>query len=213
MLALGLGLTMLSGAFEALVLEHLGVVRPLAGLPLGASLVVLQVACAVWSTARRHDPVRSCFTGATVRHWGWALVLATLSLLSLLGTERANQDGSMVPSIIAGVVVLVLVVAAIALPEGRWAPPKVLLLASAVLMAGWQVPLRGGWLLGGDLPHEYFTAALALSQGRFPLVNYTDTYGEMLSLTVWPAEWHAVAGLSLLTISGFSPRLPSPAVC
>jgi len=211
-LALGLGLTMLGGALEAVVLSHAGVSRPLVGLPLGVSLLVLQVACTTWSAVRREDPVRACFMGATVRHWLWAVVLASLCLLSLLGMERANQGGSTVPAILASVAVLVLVAAAVALPEARWAPPKVLMLASAVLMAAWQVPLRGGWLLGGDLPHEYFTAALALSQGRFPLVNYTDTYGGMLSLTVWPAEWHAVAGLSLLTVFGLLPEV-ALAVC
>lgn len=206
-LALGLGLTMLAGALEAVVLTHLGVAQPLRGRPLGATLLVLQVACVTWSVLRRLDPVGSCFSGATLRHWLWAVVLAGLSLLSLFGMERANQVGSVVPSIVAGLIVLVLVVAAVVLPEARWAPPKAMMLASAVLMAAWQVPLRGGWLLGGDLPHEYFTAALALSQGRFPLVNYTDTYGEMLSLTVWPAEWHSIAGLSLLTVFGLLPEV------
>jgi len=206
-IAVGLGLTMVVAAIIGFVFPYLGVARPLTAPPLAVGLVVPQLACATWCLVRRVDPVRSAFAGAAARHWVWAAGLGALASLSVFGLERANVGGSLVLSDVAAGVVLVLVVASIALPETRWGPPRVLLLMTSVVMASWQVPLRGGWVAGGDLPHEYYTAALALSQGRLPLKGYPDSYGSMLSLTVWPALWHAVAGLSLLTVFGILPEV------
>ena len=96
---------------------------------------------------------------------------------------------------------------AVGLPSIAAGPPRVVLLASALLTAAWQGPLRGGWLSGYDIQHEYAVATTAIRLGRFPIPLGGDPYKGMLSLTVWPAQVHALTGLNLRTILAFPPSI------
>ena len=121
--------------------------------------------------------------------------------------DRLNATGNAWLSILGAILVVLMVATAIAMPLSSVGPPRVLLLASSTLTAAWQLPFRGGWLFGYDIQHEYYVASLATQKGQFPIPIHGDPYKGMLSLTVWPAQLHALTGLSIRTILGVPPSI------
>lgn len=195
------------GALTGYVLAVLGISRPLSSAPIVVVWSMLLGGMALWSLTTRNDPLRDCVSGMTRRDAVWIALLGIPPLFALVGVAKLNSSASPAISIVVGLFALILVGAAIALPRLDGGPPKVLLLASALLTVGWQTPMRGGWLTGGDIQHEYYVASLAVQQGRFPLHHYTDPYAGMLSLTVWPAMVHRLTGLSLRNVLALLPSL------
>jgi hypothetical protein len=198
-IATGLGLLavfLLGGAFGA-VLPHLGVSHPLVG---NASKITWSIVVALASIAGSivgSDPVRDVFAGVTRRQMGWALMLCVPPIISLIGVQRLNAGGSASPALLSGVLAMAMVIAAVLVPVAWRGPSRVLLLMSALVTAAWEGPMRGGFLFGGDLQHEYYVGGLAIHQGVFPLHGYSDPYAGMLPLTVWPAVVHSLSGLTL----------------
>lgn len=206
-IAVGLFSMMAGAGVLAFVLPRVGVHHPL-DAPFSVVVVAVAVAlCTAWSLVRGVDPLRECFEGLRPSSLLWALGLCVAPLLSLVGVARLNAGRSAAPAIAAALLALVLTGLAIALPPSRRSPPRLLLLVSALIAASWQATLRGGWLFGGDLTHEYYIASTAVKDGSFPLPHVADAYATMLSLTVWPALVHGVSGLSLRTIVGLVPTL------
>jgi hypothetical protein len=205
--AFGLLAMFLVGAGMAPLLHAAGVARPLTRVPLLVTWLVVLAAVNAVSSARRHDPVATAFDGLRFVHVGWMALLVVPPLLGLFGVEQLNHHHDEAWAIAMGVLVVVLAGLAIALPERPSGPPRVLLLASALLTAAWQGPLRGGWLAGYDIQHEFSVANTAVKLGRFPIPIHSDPYKGMLSLTVWPAQVHALTGLSLRSILAFPPSV------
>ena len=208
-IAVAVGLfTMMAGAgVLAFALPRLGVHHPLDAPTAVVVIAVAAALCTVWSLVRGVDPLRECFKGLRPSAALWGLALCAVPLLSLVGVARLNDGGSAAPAIAAALLALLLTGLAIALPSARHGPPRLLLLMSALIAASWQATLRGGWLFGGDLTHEYYIASTTVKDGSFPLPHVADAYGTMLSLTVWPALVHGVSGLSLRSIVGLVPTL------
>jgi hypothetical protein len=205
--AFGLLAMFLVGAGMAPLLHVAGVARPLTRVPLLVTWLVVLAVLTVVSLARRRDPVAAAFDGLRLTHVGWMALLVLPPLLALLGVAQLNHRHDAAWAIAMGVLVVVLAGLAIALPERPAGPPRVLLLASALLTAAWQGPLRGGWLAGYDIQHEFSVANTAVKLGRFPIPIHGDPYKGMLSLTVWPAQVHALTGLSLRSILAFPPSV------
>jgi hypothetical protein len=195
------------GAVLGAVLPHLGVSHPLSRGPLLVAWGLVVVATIVLCLRRGTDVVRTVFEGVRTSDVGWAAALAFPPLLALAGAARLNVTGSSVLAVLAAVLVVILCVLAVVLPTRHAGPPRVLLLASAVLTATWQGPLRGGWLAGSDTQHEFYIGSLAIQQAVFPLRHYTDAYGGMLSLTVWPAQLHGLASVNLRATMTLAPGL------
>lgn len=207
--ALGFGVVafLLVGALLGAVLTHVGVARPLSRDPLLVAWGVILVAIAARTVVTRADPVRSLLDGVSTRHLAWALVLAAPPLGALVGVALLNSKSDATLAIVVGVLAMVMAVAAVAVPDAAPGPPRVLLLASAMLTVALQGTFRGGWLAGFDIQHEFYIGSLAIQQGRFPLTHYVDPYGGMLSLTVWPAQLHALTGATLRGILGVAPSI------
>jgi uncharacterized membrane protein len=195
------------GALLGFVLPHLGVVDPLSRAPLVISWIAVVVAVLASNAQRHRDPVRELLSGIQARHVLWLIVLSLPAVLSLYGAVRLNDGGSPLPAIAAAIVAVALVVLAIALPDDSPGPPRILLLISAFMTCALQGPLRGGWLAGVDTQHEYYVGKLAIAQGVFPLHHYSDPYGGMLSLTVFPAELHSLVGMTLRGVLLFVPSI------
>lgn len=208
-ICVGCGFLVFSGLGAGIgwVLPHLGVDHPLTRTPLAVTWLAVDAVVVATSLARRRDPVRDVFGGLTSAHAWWAAILGLPVLLSLYGAVHLNDGGSAMPAVLAAALACGLAIAAFVLPNGARLPPRVLLLSSAFLSGALQGPLRGGWLAGVDIQHEYFVAHLAAIQGVFPLQHYSDPYGGMLSLTVFPAELHALFGLTLRGILAFVPSM------
>jgi uncharacterized membrane protein len=201
-LALGMGLAafLLLGALFAVVGHGLGLTAPLTRTPMLWLWCAVTVASVVVSIARGRDPVRRTFQGMRWSDGAWLVVLAVPPVLALYGSVHLNDTGSTGIAVASGLLAIAMGVLAIALPEARWIPPRVALLASALVTGAWEGPLRGGWLSGFDIQHEYYVSSLAVRLGRFPIPVHGDPYRGMLSLTVWPAELHALTSMSVRTI-------------
>lgn len=201
----GLLAVLLTGAAVGAVLPAIGIARPLSSAPIVVVWVSLLVICGAWCYARSLDPVRLCAQGLEAKQIVWGALLGIPPLVSLVGVAQLNATGNPAVSILAGAIAVVLVGIAV-LPPSVVGPSRILLLMSALLTACLQTPMRGGWLAGGDIQHEYYVGNLATIQGQFPLRHLVDPYGGMLSLTVWPAMLHEVTGM---TVRGVLALLPS----
>jgi uncharacterized membrane protein len=195
------------GALLGYVLPHLGVDDPLSRGPLMVSWIALEVLVLASNAFRQRDPVRELLSGVRARHVLWLALLALPSILSVYGAVQLNDGGSSFPAIAAAIVAVALVVLAIALPNGSPGPPRILLLLSAFMTCALQGPLRGGWLAGVDVHHELYVGKLSIAQGVFPLHHYSDPYGAMLSLTVFPTELHSLVGMTLRGVMMFVPSI------
>jgi uncharacterized membrane protein len=195
------------GALLGSVLPHLGVGHPLSRIPLLIAWIALEVAVVTCDALRQRDSVHEVLEGMRLSDAVWAALLSIPVILSIYGAVHLNAGGGPLPAIAAAVVTVALVIVAIALPNGSAGPPRVLLLISAFVTCALQGPLRGGWLAGVDIQHESFVGKLAIAQGVFPLQHYSDPYGGMLSLTVFPAELHALVGMTLRGVLAFVPSV------
>ena len=189
------------------VFPHLGVSRPLSRWPLVVSWCVLDAIIVGWLARSGSDPVRSALSGCRARDAAWAVVLGVPPLLALVGMALVNASRGVELADVVGGLAVAMALAAVVLPTASWTPPRILLLASALLTATWQGTFRGGWLAGYDVQHEFYIGTLAINQAQFPLQHYVDPYGGMLSLTVWPAALHALTGITLRTTLGLVPSV------
>jgi hypothetical protein len=206
--ASGLLLALLIGAAIGSVLPAIGISHPLTRPIVLVTWFIVLIGVLIVATIRRVDPVGEAFQGVKRSHIFWAAVLALPPLGSLLGVEFLNANrGPTIAFTVAGIVVT-LVVLSIALPTTQNGPPRIMLLASAVIAGAWQLPMRGGFLFGGDIDHEFAIARATVQQGIFPPnVHTVDPYSGMLSLTVWPAQLHALTGMSLRIILALLPSI------
>ncbi len=195
------------GAVVGSLYPALGEARPLTATTLRVTWAVLVAAIAVAAFLRGADPLRSLCNGVRRTHVAWLLVLGILPLLALTGSVRLNASGSSAIAVLVACVAVILVGAAVAMPHRPWMPARALLLGMAAVSLAWQGALRGGWLAGFDTQHEYYVGKLAAAQAVFPLVSYTDPYGGMLSLTVWPTQLHALFGINLRTVLVLAPGI------
>lgn len=210
-LALGLLLFLLVGAVVGAVGPHLGLHHPLSRGPLLVLWSAILVACAAPSLGGDRDPVAAVLEGLSLRRLGWVAVFMIPPVGALVAEALITDKAIISPSRIMGGVAVLLALAAFLMPTRATGPSRLTVLSSSLLTALWQVQFRGGWLSGWDIQHEYSVAATAVHEGVFPIVmprGYnSDAYRSMLSLTVWPAQVHALTGLTLRTVLGLLPAL------
>jgi uncharacterized membrane protein len=208
-ISLGLGflLFLLVGALLGSVLPLVGVATPLTRLPDLIAWLAITGGVSVVCLVRRVDPVRETFAGVTSRDACWALVLGVLPALSLVGAARLNAAGGSEVADVTVVLAVLLVIVAVLLPIGHRGPPRILLLFFSMVAIAWQGPPLGGWVAGYDTQHEYYVGHLAISQGVFPLMHYSDPYAGMLSLTVFPAQMQALLGVNLRSTMVLAPSI------
>ena len=72
---------------------------------------------------------------------------------------------------------------------------KVVLYAVGLAL-GWSYSLRGDGVYGFDISTEYQRLEQTISTGVWHAAHPNDAYGAMLSVTVMPAELHALSGVS-----------------
>ena len=64
----------------------------------------------------------------------------------------------------------------------------------------WSFSLRGDVVYGFDISNEYYALEQTVTSGVWHVSHPNDAYGAMLSLTVLPAELHALSGIPALLI-------------
>ena len=183
------------GLMLDLILPHVGVARPLTLVPVLVMVDAVAVALMCWRWRR----------GALTGSWRPAarsvrtpelqvLLLSALCVpVVVAGANRLNNGGSDVVSVVglAGVVI------AFGLLVSRRAAIRDAVVSVAVYLLGLSLllstSLRGWYVTGHDIQHEYTVFQLTKNHGIWSISSFRDAYNACLSITILPTEiWQLV---------------------
>jgi uncharacterized membrane protein len=186
-----------SGIAVDLVGPLIGVTAPLRALPL---LVGLEAICAVLLAYSVNAPPEVEISWGSLSRPGrlaWPLVLP---LVAAVGALRLNSGHGNSVALIAAVASVVLLVSTF------WYAPRLgharlaVIAYAAGLALMWSFSLRSQLVYGFDIAAEYYSMHQAVITGIWHAAHRGDAYGAMLSVTVLPAELHALSGLPDLLV-------------
>jgi uncharacterized membrane protein len=174
-----------------------GVAEPLRALPL---LVGFEVTCLGLLIACASAPPDVTIEWAAPRKPFLLACPLVLPLAAAAGAIRLNNGhGSAVA--LGTVVALVIVLSASAALSARLDKSLLeMVLYAAGLAMVWASSLRGDPLYGFDIATEYQRLQHTVDSGIWHTAHPNDAYGAMLSITVMPAELHALSGVPALQI-------------
>jgi uncharacterized membrane protein len=184
-----------SGLVVDLVGPFVGVTQPIRAVPMLIGLestCILLLASSVKAPCpiQWHRPSRSA---AAL----WSLVLPLIAAAGALRLNNGYGNGVALIALFGSLLLLVFsVVAASRLDKMQSA----LFLYSIGLALMWSFSLRGDLVYGFDIAAEYNALHQTVSSGVWHTAHYGDAYGAMLSVTVMPAELHALSGVSALLV-------------
>jgi uncharacterized membrane protein len=186
-----------SGLAVDLIAPALGLAQPLRPWPLlaGLEIVCLALAAAgVWAPRTVALPWQSI--AGELRHL-WPLVLP---LLAAAGALRLNSGRGNEIAVLAIVgVVIVVILGVLRAPRLGHIELAVMIYAAALAMI-WSSTLRSSFVYGWDIATEFFDLHYTIAHGVWVANHTNDAYGAMLSVTVLPAELHALTGMADLLI-------------
>jgi uncharacterized membrane protein len=127
----------------------------------------------------------------------WPLLLP---LLSAAGALRLNSGHTAGVADVAVLVVLIVGVAGFLFAP--WCDDSLLMIGIFALGLAmmWSFSLRGDLVYGFDISSEYYAMEQTVSAGIWHISHPNDAYGAMLSLTILPAQLHALTGIPALLI-------------
>lgn len=195
-----------SGLLVDLIGPLLAVSQPLRAGPLlvGLELTCLGLLAAGWRAAPEVD---------IPWHWpaapAWQLLVPlSLPLLAATGAERLNNAHGGALALAAVALCCVTLLGTIALAARLDKPVLSVVLYAVSLALTWGFSLRGDLVYGFDIASEYHALQQTIATGSWHTAHVGDAYGALLSVTVLPAELHAVAGVSgLLVFKALYPAL------
>jgi uncharacterized membrane protein len=183
------------GLLLDVTLPHVGVARPLALVPILIMVDCVAVALMCWRWWRGAITGRWLLAARSVRTPElWVLVLSALCVpLVVAGANRLNNGGGDAVSLVglAGVVVAfgMLVWWRTAIRDSVVSIAVYLLGLSLLLSTS----LRGWYVTGHDIQHEYTVFQLTKDQGVWNVSSFRDAYYACLSITILPTEiWQLV---------------------
>ncbi|MFB4283737.1 hypothetical protein ACBJ59_51160 [Nonomuraea sp. MTCD27] len=169
------------------------------GAPLrpGPLLAGLMLVCLGLFLAGVKAPPETAVPWRSLPSAGWLSLPLLLPLLAAAGALRLNHGYG--PEVaIAAVAGCVLVLAFGIVRAGRLGAGRSAVLLYAVSLAMmWSYALRGELVYGFDIASEYAVAQETATSGIWLTGPHPDAYGAMLSITVLPAELHALTGLPI----------------
>jgi uncharacterized membrane protein len=186
-LSAGIVLVLIVGLVIDTVLPLVGVSRPLDRIPV---VCVTSAAWLVLWLRRRHkwSPLLPNFREATVGARDCALVALALVtvVMSIAGANRINNNAGSGAAVATQVLVVLLLAATLVwrdrLAEGTAA---VVVYATGLALL-FQTSLRGWFVTGHDIQHEYFVFSQTLKAGHWSFANVHDSYNACLSITILP---------------------------
>lgn len=180
------------------------IVGPLVGVtaPLrtGPLLVGLEVTCLALLAVSINAPPDVAIQWRSLPQPGrlaWPLVLPLIAAAGALRLNNGHGDGV---AIIAICALVALLVAALLFSSRLDETLLEAVLYAAGLAMVWSDSLRGDPLYGFDIATEYQRLQQTVLTGIWHPAHPNDAYGAMLSVTVMPAELHALSGLSGLLV-------------
>ena len=127
----------------------------------------------------------------------WPLVLP---LIAAAGALRLNNGHDRGLALIALVLSVILLISALTFAP-RWDKGLLTVIVYSVGLAiMWSFSLRGNLVYGYDIASEYSSMQQTVNAGIWHVLHRGDAYGAMLSVTVLPAELHALSGMPALLI-------------
>ena len=121
-------------------------------------------------------------------------------LIAATGALRLNSNhGNGIAQVAVVLIVVMLVATAVLASRFDDTLLKTVLYAAALAMS-WSYSLRGDSVYGFDISTEYQKLHETILTGVWHAGHSNDAYGAMLSVTVMPAELHALSGVSGLLV-------------
>jgi uncharacterized membrane protein len=188
---------MTSGLAIDLIGPRAGIAAPLRAAPLLIALEVVCVAlllCSLTAPAETQIPWGRLSNPARL---AWPLLIP---LLSAAGALRLNSGHTDHVAVLAAIVVIIMLVAGFLFAP--WCDNSLLVVGifAAALAMMWSFSLRGDLVYGFDISSEYYSLEQTVMSGVWHFSHPNDAYGAMLSVTLLPAELHALSGMPALFI-------------
>jgi hypothetical protein len=127
----------------------------------------------------------------------WPLIVP---LIAAAGALRLNSGHSGEVALAAVVAFVTLLVTAAVFSARLDEALLEVILYAAALALGWSDSLRGDGVYGFDIATEYQRLQQTILTGVWHPAHPNDAYGALLSVTVMPAQLHALSGLSGLLV-------------
>lgn len=188
---------MTSGLAIDLIGPRAGIAAPLRATPL---LIALEVVCVALLLCSLNAPAE------TQIQWGqlsnparlaWPLLIPVLSAAGALRLNSGNTDHV---AVLAAIVVIIMLVAGFLFAP--WCDNSLLVVGifAAALAMMWSFSLRGDLVYGFDISSEYYSLNQTVMSGVWHFSHPNDAYAAMLSVTLLPAQLHALSGMPALLI-------------
>ncbi|MBO2446747.1 hypothetical protein J4573_06570 [Actinomadura barringtoniae] len=195
--ACSLVVLMTSGLAVNIIGAQAGMAHPLRPAPL---LIGLEVICLVLLLFGTTAPLSTAIPRPAIPSAAWLALMGLLPLMAAVGALRLNHgQGS---AVAIGVLVtcgVVLILAAVL--AGRLDVTLISLLLFAISLAMmWAYSLRSDLMYGFDISTEYAIATQTIQDGVWQMHPHKDAYGAMLSITVLPAQLHALTGVDVALV-------------
>ena len=177
-----------------------GISEPLRAAPV---LVSLLIVCAALLFGSRNAPPETDIPWSSLSQpvrFVWPLLMP---LLSAAGALRLNNGHTGRVADLAVLLVIAVLIATFLLAPRCDDTLLVVIVFAASLAMMWSYALRGSLVYGFDISSEYYSLSQTLTSGVWHVAHPNDAYGAMLSLTILPAQLHAVSGISGLMIFKF----------
>jgi uncharacterized membrane protein len=188
---------MTSGLAIDLIGPRAGIAAPLREGPL---LIALEVVCIALLLCSLSAPAETQIRWGRLQNparLAWPLLIP---LLSAAGALRLNSGHTDHVAVLAAVVVIIMLV--VGFLFAPWCDYSLLMVGifAAALAMMWSFSLRGDLVYGFDISSEYYSLNQTVMSGVWHFSHPNDAYGAMLSVTVLPAELHALSGMPALLI-------------
>lgn len=197
-LVTGVAFLMGVGVVCAFALRLVGIGHPLTRGPMLVVWLLVLAGSVLLPARTQRDPLHMVLDGVRPAHCWWLLGLSALPALALVGAARINAGhGGALAVLVCVACVAVLLLVLVSTARDRAVLPTGPAIFMSVVALVWQETARGNWLFGSDIQHEYFVANQTAMTGQYSLAVHGDPYRIMLSLTVLPAQLHALTSASV----------------
>jgi uncharacterized membrane protein len=174
-----------------------GVAAPLRAVPVLIGLEIICLGLLAVSVNVQPDATVEWRSLLPSAKFLWPLAIPLLAAAGALRLDNHHSNRVAVAAV-AALIILLIVIAVMA---GRTDEALLKVVIYAVgLAAVWSNSLRGDPLYGFDIATEYQKAHQTIMMAAWHPTHPDDAYGAMLSITVMPAELHALSGVSGLLV-------------
>jgi uncharacterized membrane protein len=176
---------------------RLGVTQPLRALPL---LGCLEVICGVLLWLGRNCDEEMYIAVPRLGRSAWYCSTLFVPLVAAIGALRLNNGHDATVAVLAIVLSIALLIWALYSAPGLGTGTLALILFAIALAATWSFSLRSDLVYGFDISSEYNGMQDTIQAGVWHLSHAGNAYAAMLSITILPAELHAISGITGLML-------------